>query len=106
MSAPDPEKWQITKTDWEEMVDTWGYWNEPLPKVVADIARRRALEELRALVPVFCEYCRRGLPSRRVNPERFGSIQHDLSGGNWSPHTWCEAAHLRERIAAIEAEEA
>ena len=88
MSAPDPEKWAMTDADWAELMDKHGFHHGSkfASEVVATVARRRAVEELEALV----DEC-----------EQDAIHDHDTSDG------LCEAVFIvRRRIAAIEAEEA
>ena len=51
MSAPDPEKWKTTEKEWDDMFDRWGYHagGDYIESVINAVARRRALEELRAM---------------------------------------------------------
>ena len=82
MSAPDPKAWEIAEADWDEMVNEYGYWCEPLPRIIYSIARRRAIAELKALAS-----------------ESFEMQGYDKF---WQA---IDAAQIQDRIAAIEAEE-
>lgn len=115
MSAPDQKEWKVTEDEidaiHESAYEDWNGQNIDRA-LIADIceavARRRALAELRALAKTVCFACGQGRPSREVEPDRiWGHIQHSsaVDCEVWSPHFWCEAQEIRDRIAAIEAED-
>lgn len=105
MSAPDPLKWDVTTEESEELRDGTFRTQE---RIVHAIARRRALAELKALLPEFCSGCKAGLPPVdhpwKVNkPEWFPGLYHNREEVGMIE---CECPEIHDRIAAIESEEA
>lgn len=88
----------------------YGEWvrTEDALKACETVARRRAIEELKALLPEFCSGCKAGLPPvdhpRKVNkPEWFPGLYHNREEVGMIE---CECPEIHDRIAAIESEEA
>lgn len=101
MSAPDPEKWKLTDEDcYMTTNDPYGYWQgcEPVRAIAYATARRRAIEELKALRDETCTWCCTG----EAFDEKFW--HHRDTEGDYL--ALCDAEEIRRRIAAIEAEEA
>jgi len=81
----------------------YGVESEEVQGPICAVARRRAIEELKALAKDMCVHCAAGVEFVRLSDNI----------GQWSGHAhnpsdlWdCDALALHDRIAAIEAEEA
>lgn len=111
MSAPEPKAWEATDDEVLRIVQIEcriGDATEEMNKVFATVARRRAIEELKALLPEFCSGCKAGLPPVdhpwKVNkPEWFPGLYHNREEVGMIE---CECPEIHDRIAAIESEEA
>lgn len=93
MSVPDPKAWEATDRECEELS-----WPGGAQAVAELVARRRAIAELKALRDETCMWCCTG-EAFDENSE----IHRDTEGDY---RAFCDAEHIRRRIAAIEAESA
>lgn len=84
MSTPDTEKWKATGA---EIWDISGADANETQRIIATVARRRALEELRALYLAICPGCANGMACYH---------SHSIST--------CPTQKIQNRIAEIEAE--
>lgn len=86
MSAPDPKAWAMTDDDWNELMHKHGFHHGSkfASEVVAKVARRRAVAELKALL----------------------GLAYEEGGNQWGQGvTVISASEVTARLAAIEAEE-
>jgi len=109
MSAPGPEKWmpssfEILLSLKDLTVDSLSQSVQAprLTALVKKAARRRAIEELRALAKVMCSDCGKGVEFtvHPFEPKTYFHNGEDL--GYWE----CQCPEIHDRIAAIESEEA
>ena len=105
MSAPEPKAWEATDDEVLRIVQIEcriGDATEEMNKVFATVARRRAIEELKALAKVMCSDCGKGVEFtvHPFEPKTYFHNGEDL--GYWE----CQCPEIHDRIAAIESEEA
>jgi len=100
MSAPDPKDWAPTATNLVQLgillhppYSTVEY--KAAREIIERIARRRALAELKALAKLECSCC------RSAEDLRPGGFHYDCEGKYLA---LCDAEHIHDRIAEIEAE--
>lgn len=105
MSAPDPEKWKLTQDELDAIecnLDIYGVESRELQDPIYAVARRRAIEELKALAREMCQFCGKGVEFT-VHPFEPKTRFHNGEDlGYWE----CQCPEIHDRIAAIEAEEA
>lgn len=97
MSAPDPKAWTLTFNERCTISS-----KDDAEGVIASVARRRAIEELKALAKVMCSDCGKGVEFtvHPFEPKTYFHNGEDL--GYWE----CQCPEIHDRIAAIESEEA
>lgn len=108
MSAPEPKAWEATDDEVLRIVQIEcriGDATEEMNKVFATVARRRAIEELKALVTDHCTYCALGFKLLTPTDGEDGFHLVGPEGGH-KVRRKCDAYGIIYRIAAIEAEEA
>lgn len=98
MSAPDRKAWKKTQAEIDHLWRNDPPWCDEIGELTEAVARRRALEELRALAASYCLLCEMKRP---MSTER-GSTHESpfMDGGDAS----CTAWAIHDRIAEIEAE--